>query len=707
MDYQDVKTAKDKLEKAIDNKKFPKLVKWHKQDDSSEKIRKGSDSKDRKKRVIEKKHLVNKLNYLNFQDKTININFKHKKYNSFISFQAKPLPCIGDKLDCLWTKKLQTNNPLNSFEFHNFVVSDGRKRLVVRPELIDINAIGVCFKLPERCYEAVTQKVIRHSCKSLKIQLIQNSAVFHGTLMGFNATSFSVKIKSTPPQTFQWINTESPINLIFFDGNETLYSGECRIRKQTNGDKTRSFIVEPFSQQIQRFAPKEFRSMRQKVVPSPNAVFNHPLTGKTVDFKIIDLAGAGFSVEEEMENRLLLPGMIIRSITINFANTCKIKCKAQVIYRQLSDNGQNGDIVKCGIAILDITPQDHVTLSSILHQANDRNSYVCNRVNMDALWDFFFETDFIYPSKYAFIKANKDQIKRTYEKLYTQSPSIGRHFICQEKGVIMGHMSMLRYYENSWMIHHHAARKSAMVKAGLSVLEQIGRFTYESHLLYSIHMDFLFCYFRPENRFPNYVFGGIAKNIDNPKRCSIDTFAYLHYQKAPIMRQGIKEVWTLTKTQPEDFNSLEEFYDIESGGLMFQAQDMKAEKVSGNGLTKEYHKLGFQKERHIISLKKYDMLKAVIIVNISDIGLNLSDLTNCIKVFVVDQDDVSKDILNHTLSLILAKFKKNEIPVLLYPASYAKNQSIPYEKLYNLWILDMQFSDNYFRQLKRLLRFHK
>ena len=84
MDYKDVKTAKDKLEKVIDKQKFPKLVKWHKQDDSSEKNKTGSDGKERKKRVVEKKHLVNKLNYLNFQDKTINVNFKSRKYRKNI-----------------------------------------------------------------------------------------------------------------------------------------------------------------------------------------------------------------------------------------------------------------------------------------------------------------------------------------------------------------------------------------------------------------------------------------------------------------------------------------------------------------------------------------------------------------------------------------------------------------------------------------------
>jgi hypothetical protein len=78
---------------------------------------------------------------------------------------------------------------------------------------------------------------------------------------------------------------------------------------------------------------------------------------------------------------------------------------------------------------------------------------------MDALWNFFFDTGFIYPEKYAFFQANKEAIKKTYERLYSQSPHVARHFICQEKGAILGHMAMVRFYENSWLIHHHAATR--------------------------------------------------------------------------------------------------------------------------------------------------------------------------------------------------------------------------------------------------------
>ena len=91
-------------------------------------------------------------------------------------------------------------------------------------------------------------------------------------------------------------------------------------------------------------------------------------------------------------------------------------------------------------------------------------------------------------------------------------------------------------------------------------------------------------------------------------------------------------------------------------------------------------------------------------INISDIGLNLADLTSTLQVIVVDSDGFTKEIFHLMVSELSAKFEQDEIPVLLYPVAYAENHSIPYEKRYNLWVLNMQYTDHYFRHLKELFK---
>jgi hypothetical protein len=168
---------------------------------------------------------------------------------------------------------------------------------------------------------------------------------------------------------------------------------------------------------------------------------------------------------------------------------------------------------------------------------------------------------------------------------------------------------------------------------------------------------------------------------------------------------ALPKSWEFSGTRSEDLQELDDFYEHSSGGLMLEALDLKADKFDCDNLAAQYHRVGLTRERHFYSLKKNGNLKAIITAVLSDVGLNLSDLTNCIKVFVLDPKGLTSDILNTIFSLLSERFQRKEMAILLYPAAYVDEQLIVYEKLYNLWACRVQSSDEYFRYLNRLLRF--
>lgn len=660
------------------------------------------------KKILKKPYLVNKLNFINFQDGDVLLKFKHAKYDHSLTLLAKPQPCSGNQLDCRWVEPKGVEKKLRFYDFESIFINDGEKLLIVEPKVIDVYELGISFLLPDSFYQVCNRKIARHPCRDIRVQLIQNSSLFKGTLSSFNAFSFHVDLTVDPPQTFKWINSHIPASLIVSNEKEVLFTGECRIIKESSGQKTRTFILEPLKDHIQRFKNKKFRSLRQQLTPSPNVTFRHPFNQKVITLKVLDISGSGLAVEESLSNAMLPPGIILLELEISFGISSKIKCKAQIVYRTICEKEDKGDTVKSGVALLDMDSQHHACLLSYLQHAENSNSYVCNNVDLDALWDFFFETGFIYPDKYEFIEKNKQQIKETYEKLYTKNPKIARHFIYQDKGRIMGHMAMVRFFENCWLIHHHAARKSALNRAGLIVLDQIGNYTYDSHRLYSLHMDFLMCYFRPDNKFPNRVFGGAAERIGNRKGCSVDTFAYTHHHRRSEDELSIPNNWTLAESQDNDFLELADYYEFTSGGLILNAFDLESGTYDLNDLSKEFSHLGFKREKFYFSLKKNDTLKVFFLVTVSDIGLNLSNLTNSILAVIIDSQDLKPEILQEVLSMIMHKIGQFEMPVLLYPQTYADESQLPYEKLYNLWILNTsERSDLYFSYVKRLLRYVK
>jgi hypothetical protein len=640
--------------------------------------------------------LINRLNFINFQEDSILVNFRHKKYPRTVSLEATPLPCLNNKLECHWTEAKESQPNLNACIFENIFIFDGQKLVVAVPELITLGDRGAIFLLPEKCVEVNYRKTRRHSCEGIRIELFQNSARFQGTLLDFSAISFRIETVSSPSQTFHWINPDIAVQIVFSNDSGTIYSGECRIISQNLGQKNRLYVLEPIQSQMQRFKAKEIRSVRHELLPLPNAIFRHPLSGKTIDLKVIDISGSGFSVHEELELSVLLPGMIIPELELKIANGFTTKCIAQVIYRQVNHHDDGSCAVKCGISFLDMDIKEHVNLLSLLYLAKDKNSYISNVVNTEELWQFFFETGFIYPEKYAFVQANKAKLKQMYDRLYTQNPSIARHFIYHEKGAILGHMAMLRYYQNSWLVHHHAANKSESKNAGLLVLNQLAHSINVCHNLQSAHMNYVLCYYRPDNKFPNRIFGTAARIINDKKGCSIDTFAYLHYQRSFSDDWNFSGPWELGRSTPEDLLELESFYEQESGGLMLHALSLEPGLIDSEELSREYERLGFAMKRHCYTLKKHGNIKLFVTVSLSDVGLNLSDLTNCIQVMVIDPENFPKDIVFLMLSILTHKYDQNDIPVLLYPVSYADAANIPYEKKYSLWSLNVQESGAHF-----------
>jgi hypothetical protein len=169
------------------------------------------------RKLIGRNHLVNKLNFINFQDSTLLINFKHRNYHSRLTLLARPHPCLGDTLDCFWEKSQEGLQVLDSYQFQNILIPDGQNLIQLEPEIIRMDKESFSLRLPDNGFEVSSRKVIRYGCKDIKAQVIQNSTVFSGMLVDFNACSLKIELKTRPPQTFEWINSESPVNLILSD----------------------------------------------------------------------------------------------------------------------------------------------------------------------------------------------------------------------------------------------------------------------------------------------------------------------------------------------------------------------------------------------------------------------------------------------------------------------------------------------------------
>lgn len=643
--------------------------------------------------------LTNLINHIHFTDGSVHALMAHPQYKETLMFQASPQPCMGNAVTCLWRDETSVGLNLQKLEFLYLLIDDGRSMIMVPGTVREINSEHLIIDVPEKSFALRERQAKRHACPGVEAELLQNGFHAKGTLVDFSPLGFRVRVRPEPACSFRWLNTEESAMVELKRDGKLLFSGLCRFIRHGGRAREREFVLCPLDREIRRFKKKECRNLRQQLNPPPRMVFTHPLLGKRGELAIADISTSGFSVYEETDERVLMPGIIIPDVTINFAGFLKMNCSVQVIYSKPAD----GRGWRSGLAILDMDIHAYSSLTHVLTNALDPHANVSSEVNMDALWEFFFETGFIYPKKYRVIQHQRAKFKETYKKLYQDNPEVARHFTYQKNGRIYGHISMVRAYERAWMIHHHAAKTMQNRRTGFMVLKLIMHYLNDMHRLPSANMDYAMCYFRPENHFPDRVFGGFARELKDPRGCSLDLFAYLPYTRLS-MGPKLPEGWTLTSPSDLDLWEYERIYRDQSDGLLLEALGLVPPVTGHSSLEATYDRLGLTRRCSVLSLSFQGELCALLVANRSDLGFNLSELLNGIKVLIAKPEALPWSVLSVAIAQLTSDYQMERVPILFYPTSYVEGRDVPFEKYYQLWILSVQWGNEYLEYIQR--RFH-
>jgi len=643
--------------------------------------------------------LTNTVNHIHFTEGLVRVLLRHPDYRESFLLNAFPQPSVGKTVTCHWENKGLSGLDPAALEFKYLIIDDGRSMIMVPAILKEINKELFVLDLPEEGFALSQRKARRYVCQEVEAELIQNGFHAEGELMDFSPLGFRIRVRPDPSCSFHWFNTEEVAVVHLRRERKLLFSGSCHMVRQRGQSTEKEIVFAPLNGEIRRFKKKHIRNVRQKIAPAPSLSFFHPFLGKKVQFEVQDISTSGFSVLEEADERVLLPGMIIPEATLGFAGFLKVRCSAQVIYCKPCE----GNEIQCGLAILDMDIQAYSSLTHILTSAMDPHAYVSTELDMDALWEFFFETGFLYPKKYRLIQLQRSQFKETYKKLYQGNPGIARHFTYQRNGRIFGHISMVRAYERAWMIHHHAAKSMENKRTGFMVLKQIMHYLNDMHRLPSACMDYTICYFRPENKFPDRVFGGFARELNNPRGCSVDLFAYLPYTRLSLGSR-LPDGWTLSPSSERDLWEFEHFYRSHSGGLLFDAMGLGQTATGPSTLEATYREMGLTRSWQTHSLKSNGKLHALLVANHSDLGFNLSELLNGINVLVANNKALPWSILSTAISQLSKEFEMERVPVLFYPVSYVEDNQIPCEKHYQMWVLNVQHGNEYLEYMQKKFR---
>lgn len=638
--------------------------------------------------------LINKLNYANFVGDAVFVHLSHREYGDHILLEAQPEPCVNDSVCCNWLDDNIEDLPLGDFIIEHLLLPDGSAMILVPVDGESATNTSLTFRLPETATVYHQRGISRHPGRNVTVDLMQSGFLARGELLDFNPHGFRIKARPVSPSSFHWLQCKSQVIVQLRREDQTLYSGPCRCLRISGGIEERELVLLPDDVVDEQLKAELYRNPRQKLVPSPSLSFIHPLTQKRTQLEVFDISSAGFSVYEDEENGLLVQGMIIPELTVDFSSASSVVCSARVVHL----TPEEGGLVRCGLSILDMTIADYSLLAQIMTKARNPHAYTSNRIDVNELWEVFFEAGFIYPSKYHQIRDHHDDLMETYRKLYEDCPEIARHFTYQQNGRILAHMSMLRAYDRTWMIHHHAARAFKGRRAGFVVLKQIIYFLYSIHRMPSANSDYVMCFFRPESRFPNRIFGDYARLVNDASRCSLDLFAYALYPSlfhtAP-MQNHLPSGWTLEECSERDVWNMEAHYRHHSGGLLLRVMGIDVQPKSPDSFQEKYSSCGLIRHWRTFSLKRDGELYAVFVTDISDVGLNLSDLLNNIKVMILKPYSLPPDVISIVLGKLTPSYHVDKVPILIYPTSYCDRYDIVYDKQYYVWAHDLRYSDDF------------
>ena len=282
---------------------------------------------------------------------------------------------------------------------------------------------------------------------------------------------------------------------------------------------------------------------------------------------------------------------------------------------------------------------------------------------------------------------------------------IGRCFVYVENGEIYGHVSTLRIYRYAWLDHHHAAISKG--RSGLRVLRQLSDFHSDAYVLNPWQMRYTVGIWRPDNEFPAKIFGKLATNLNKPELCSLDTFAYLQTTLDTCKNwDDLQGPWEVAKANRQDLYEFEAFYQKNSGGLLSEAFDLTAKAFDDRSLAEEYARCGLRRERHLYAVRYGVDLKALIEVQESDTGLNLSELTSAVYIYILDHHMVTPRILEFIQCMVAVKHQQEKMIVMLYPSTYTEHYQMDISKKYTVWILKLD-SDGLAAYMKHLSRWCK
>jgi hypothetical protein len=363
--------------------------------------------------------------------------------------------------------------------------------------------------------------------------------------------------------------------------------------------------------------------------------------------QIIDLTPDGCSIAMKHPNDLFIKNMIIPEATLIIPSKRRINTALQVKYIGMTIDEEMKDYIKCGLSFLYFPESEANLLVSYLLEKKYPYLQDAQGEKLETIWNLLYESGFLYEEKRKFLAPVESEVNDTFKKLLKPGNRCYKEIILKEGDKCYGTVSGVLAYEHTWTIQHLATIKHPRKFISKDIVLAIADFC-------SKHPDvgYQIMYWRPNNSWASKSFGKFARKVANkPELSHLVRYDYLlksllDDSMESTLTEDI-EIKPLTKNE----RPLIESYFVARGELVIlKAFSLLRDKIDLDHIQEMYRQEGLKRNRHIYIAKSGEIFLGFVIIECSSLGLNLSGLLNCFRVYTTPEcgereDDVKRRLI--------------------------------------------------------------
>ena len=421
--------------------------------------------------------------------------------------------------------------------------------------------------------------------------------------------------------------------------------------------------------------------------------FDHPFVKTKVSAYVSDLSNSGLSIMLEPGNHVLVQGLVINKATLQLPLRPRVSVSLKI--KRITQTVKDQKLkTRVSIEFLDITPAlDKELTACVQHSVSDNLSYARGEDYND-IWEFYFDTGFIYENKRRQIQGYSEKIRETNKKLIFSETPLLKKVVYRTDGKIIANGTAIKAFDNTLLLQHLQSLKSHSGEAAKNIIRGMTTFFLDLQANRQVGNHFVCTYYRPNNMFPSLVFGDTADLIGDEEKCWKEEYLFC-LQTHPNLEFNEIPGITCREANATDKARFEELI-IRSGDIrLLRLESLTREKITNLDITKQYNELGLYRYRKLfVAENLQDGSLCYAICSYASPGMNLSELTNSVKfIFNTENHNKQKLLINQITKLISESYEKTEMsdPVFLVKPNQAIPEGFKNEKSYILWALDLSY----------------